>query len=99
MFIKPRILSQFSGENPYKRLISTLLEITFLQGYCSVNIVAERYFIENTSRELLLYIVLNKEIINLEVLSKQVKIYFKHNYFKHLLNFVRDFRLVSFQKP
>ena len=35
-------------------------------------------FSENTSGEMLLHIVLNKEVINVEVLSKQVKNYLKY---------------------
>ena len=52
------------------------IEITLVNGYSSVNML--HYcsivpFIENTSGELLLYIVLNIEAINVEVLSMQVK--------------------------
>ena len=49
------------------------IEITLLRGYSSVNmlhICSRTPFLENTSGELLLYIVLNIEAINIEVLSK-----------------------------
>ena len=53
------------------------LEITLLHGYSSVNTyyisAAERLLLENISGELLLYIVLNIDIINVDVLSRQVK--------------------------
>ena len=52
------------------------IEITLLHEYSSVNmphICRRTPFIENTSGKLLLYIVLNIEVINVEVLSKQVK--------------------------
>ena len=39
---------------------------------------AKRLFLENRAGELLLYIVLNIEIIMIEVLSKRVKNYLKH---------------------
>ena len=54
----------------------SFIEITLLHGYSSVNmlhICSRTLFLENTSGELLLYIVLNIEVINVEVLSKQVK--------------------------
>ena len=35
-------------------------------------------FLENTSGELLLHIILNIEVINIDVLSKQVKNYLKY---------------------
>ena len=45
--------------------------------YSSVNVMlhicSRMPFLENTSGELLLHIVLNIEVINVEVLSKQVK--------------------------
>ena len=52
------------------------IEITLLHECSSVNmlLVCRRTpLIENTSGKLLLYIVLNIEVINVEVLSKQVK--------------------------
>ena len=52
------------------------IEITLLHEYSSVNmphICRRTLFIENTSGKLLLYIVLNIEFINVEVLSEQVK--------------------------
>ena len=51
-------------------------EITLLYGYSSVNmqhVLSRIPFLENTSDELLLYTVFNKEVINVEVLHKQVK--------------------------
>ena len=75
------------------------IEIILLCGYSSVNmlyICNRMIFLKNTSGELLLYIILNLEIINVEVLSKQVKNYFKYfKYFKHLSNFIRNFFLVA----
>ena len=52
------------------------IEITLLQGYSSVNmlhICSKTPFLENTLWELLLYIVLNIEVLNVEVLLKKVK--------------------------
>ena len=52
------------------------IEITLLHEYSSVNmlhICRRMPLIENTSEKLLLYIVLNIEVINVEVLSEQVK--------------------------
>ena len=52
------------------------IEITLLDGYYSINmlhICSRTLFLKHTSGELLLYIVLNIEVINLEVLSQQVK--------------------------
>ena len=52
------------------------IEITLLNRYSSVNmlhICNRTPFLENTSGELLLYIVLSIEVINVEVLFKQVK--------------------------
>ena len=49
------------------------IEITFLHGFSSVNmlhICSKAPFLENTSGELILYIVLNIDVINVEVLSK-----------------------------
>ena len=53
----------------------SFIEITPLSGYSSVNILhsSRMSFLENTTEELLLYIVLNIEVINVEVLPKQVK--------------------------
>ena len=54
----------------------SFIEIALLDGYSSVNmqhICSRTPFLENNSGELLLYIVLNIEIVNVEVLSKQVK--------------------------
>ena len=51
-------------------------KIKLLLGYSSVNIlyVCSRIpFLDITSGELFLYTVLNLEVINVEVLSKQVK--------------------------
>ena len=64
-----------------------LIEITLLHGCPSVNILhicSRTPFLENTSGKLLLYIVLNIEAINIEVLSKQVNTF---------SNFIRDFCL------
>ena len=50
--------------------------------YSSVNMLhdcSRTPFLENTSGELLLHIVLIIEVINVEVLSKQVKNYLKYN--------------------
>ena len=49
--------------------------------YSSVNmlhICSRTPFLESTSGELLLYIVLNIEVIKVEVLSKQIKNYLKY---------------------
>ena len=57
------------------------IEITLLRGYSSVSILqvcSRMPFLENPSGELLLYIVLNIEIINAEVLSRHVKSYLKY---------------------
>ena len=54
----------------------SFIEITTLHGYSSVNmlrICSRTLFSESTYRELLLYIALNTEFINVDVLSKQVK--------------------------
>ena len=86
-----RIFSQFTGEHPCKHVVSTSLRSHFCNGivlYIYYISEAERLFLENTSGELLLYIVLNKETINVEVLSKQVKNYLKDKYFKQFLNFI-----------
>ena len=51
------------------------IEITLLHGYSPVNmqyVCSRTLFLENTSGELLLYIVL-KVVIDVKVLSKQVK--------------------------
>ena len=51
-------------------------EITLLYGYSSVNmqhICSRTPFLENTAEELLQYTVFNIEVINVEVLHKQVK--------------------------
>ena len=63
------------------------IEITLLHGCASVNILhicSRTPFLENTSGKVLLYIVLNIEAINIEVLSKQVNTF---------SNFIRDFCL------
>ena len=52
------------------------IEITLLHGYSPVNmqyVCSRTLFLENTSGELLLYIVLNIVVIDVKVLSKQVK--------------------------
>ena len=52
------------------------IEITLLNGYSFVNMLhtcSRAPFLENTSGELPLYIVLNIEAINVEVISKLVK--------------------------
>ena len=57
------------------------IEITFLDGYSSVNmqhICSRTPFLESTSGVLLLYIVLNIEVINVVVLSKQLQNRLKH---------------------
>ena len=49
--------------------------------YSSVNmlrICSRTPLLENTSGELLLYIILNIEVVNVEVLFKQVKNYLKY---------------------
>ena len=53
----------------------SFIEITHLPGYASVNMLhsSRMSFLENTTGELLLYIVLNIEVINVKVLPKQVK--------------------------
>ena len=54
----------------------SFIEITFPHGYSSVNMLHIRIrtpFSENNYRELLLYVVLNTEVVNVEVLSKQVE--------------------------
>ena len=43
-----------------------------------LHICSRTSFLENTAGELLLHIVLNIEVINVEVLSKQVKNYLKY---------------------
>ena len=51
-------------------------EITLLHCCCSVHtqhISSMTSFLESPSEELLLYIVLNIEIVNVEVISKKVK--------------------------
>ena len=51
-------------------------EIALLYGYSSKNtkhICSRAPFLENTSGELILYTVFNIEVINVEVLHKQVK--------------------------
>ena len=51
-------------------------EITLLYGYSSKNmkhISSRTPFLENTSGEFILYTVFNIEVINVEVLHKQVK--------------------------
>ena len=53
-------------------------EITLLYGYYSANIqhiCSKTPFLENTSRKLLLYTIFNIDVINVEVLHKQVKYY------------------------
>ena len=52
------------------------IEIKLLHGYSPVNmqyVYSRTLFLENTSGELLLYIVLNIVVIDVKVLSKQVK--------------------------
>ena len=54
----------------------SFVEITLLDGYSPVDmlhIYSKTPFLENNSGELLLYIVPNIKVINVEVLSKQVK--------------------------
>ena len=51
-------------------------EITLLYGYSFKNmkyIYSRTPFLENTSGEIILYTVFNIEVINIEVLDKQVK--------------------------
>ena len=43
-----------------------------------LHICSRTPFLENTSGELLLHIILNIEVINIDVLSKQVKNYLKY---------------------
>ena len=57
------------------------IEITLLHGYSSVNmphICSRTFFLENTYRVRFLYIALNIEVTNVEVLFKQVKNCFKY---------------------
>ena len=52
------------------------IETILPQGYSSVNMLCaccRMLFLENLSGELLLYIFLNIEVINVEVLSKKAK--------------------------
>ena len=54
----------------------SFVEITLLDGYSPadmLHICSKTPFSENNSGELLLYIVPNIKVINVEVLSKQVK--------------------------
>ena len=54
----------------------SFIEITLLDGYSSANmlhICSRTPFLESTSGELLLYIVLNIEVTNIEIISKHVK--------------------------
>ena len=69
------------GEYPCKSVTSNVLKSHFfililILKYSSVNmlhICRRTPFIENPSGKLLLYVVLNIKVINVEVLSKQVK--------------------------
>ena len=62
-----------------------------------LNIWRRTSFLENTTGELLLYIVRNIEVMNVEVLSKKVKklLQIRLNIIKTFFNFIRDFRLVA----
>ena len=76
---------QFTGEHPCRSVSSTKniiylwfnsTEITVLYWYSSVNmqhICSRTPFLENTSEELILCTAFNIEVINVEVLHKQVK--------------------------
>ena len=76
------------------------IEITLLRGYSSVNmlhICSKTRFLEITSGELLLCIVLNIELKNAEDISKQVEKLFEidFNIINTLSNFLRNFRSVA----
>ena len=62
-----------------------------------LNIWRRTSFLENTTGELLLYIVRNIEVMNVEVLSKKVKKTTSNTsqYYKNFFKFIRDFRLVA----
>ena len=62
-----------------------------------LNIWRRTSFLENTTGELLLYIVRNIEVMNVEVLSKKVKklLQIRLNIIKTFFKFIRDFRLVA----
>ena len=63
-------------ENIHAELWVNSTEILLLYGYSSKNkkhICSRTPFLENTSGELILYTVFNIEVINVEVLHKQVK--------------------------
>ena len=62
-----RVFRHFTGEHSLKSCDLNFLETTLLHGYFSVNmlhICSRTPFLKNTSEELLLYIVLNIEVIN-----------------------------------
>ena len=94
-----RIFSQITGEHPSKSDFN-FIEITLLRGYSSVNmlhICSKTPFLEITSGELLLCVVLNIELKNTEDLSKQIKKLFEidFNIINTLSNFLRNFRLMA----
>ena len=71
-----RRFRHFSRRRFTKKCCFKFIEIILLHGYSSVNmlyICKRTPFLENLSLELLLHIVLNIEVINAQVLSKQVK--------------------------
>ena len=75
------------------------IEITLLHEYSSVNmphICTRTPFIEDSSRKLLPYIVQNIEVMNVKVLSKQVKNFEIHfNNKDTFSNFICEFHLVA----
>ena len=73
----PRVFFQEScSTNNLDSLQENIYAKVCLHLYSSVNMLhfcSRMPFLENTSGELLLYIVLNVKVINVEVLSKQVR--------------------------
>ena len=75
-----RIFKQFTGEHPCKSVTSVILKSHFCMGILNMlQICSGTPFLENTSGELLLYIILNGDVINVQVLSKQVKDCLEYN--------------------
>ena len=76
------------------------IEFTLLHEYSSVDmlhICRTTHFLENTSGKLLMFILLKIVVINVEVLSKQVKNYLKYiSIFKKTFsNFICEFHLIA----